>query len=459
MAKAKKQSADAQAGALQSAATSALAAESTSAPLAVPSVPKRKKVNSTAQPQVAPTAADAASDGLGGNFRDQALRLLSGDLTALAPNAEGGGRGATRPTETATGEDDSGEDAGGDGPEASAVGAESDDDNSHLADLGPADGDAPAAGGPADGAPAEGDEGEAAGEGETDEEADDEDLDALAELDDAPLDAHAKAKQWPASFHKRVKKFAKQHRQAVAHEARLSERVAELEQELEQRNGPESGAVGTPRPTSNGGPASLPEQALLKDIDLRERALGQIDAHLSSPEGMAGQPMEVGGQTFTIAQLRAEARKYEREVNQANAQLHQLRQTTETARRQFDAQAVTQHPWLKDQRNAETVAIESAFRNFPMLAQMPRMRLILADHLAYQKQLAAAKATSANGTNGKAHRPSAPAARAPARPAAAPLPAARAETDGRAAVSQVMKTGTHADAKKAVMHLIESRPR
>lgn len=435
------------------------APESTPAPAApaASSVPKRGK--KTAQPS--PGAADAATDGLGGNFRDQALRLLAGDLTALdtsaAANAAGGVAGETD-SDTDEGQ------PGGEALEAPAAGAEPvEGDDSHLADPGPAP--APAEGEGAEEGEGEGedeDEGEpqpnAEGEGEPD-------LDALAELDDAALDAHAKAKGWPASFHKRVKKFAKQHRQAVAHEARLSERVAELEEQLEGRNAAPPGGGNQNGPAANGA-VTLHEQGLLRDIELRKKALAQIDAHLSSPEGMAGRPLEVNGQSFSIAELRSESREFEWEVNQAKMQLQQLRQTNETNRRQFDAQAVTQHPWLKDQRNADTVAIQTALREFPLLAQIPRIRLILADHLAYQKQLAEAQArakATANGnrqpgSNGQT-RPPAPAARAPARPAAAPLPAARAETDGRAAVSQVMKTGTMADAVKALPFLIESRPK
>jgi hypothetical protein len=462
-----------------------VAQENTSAP-ATPKVASTVAVANGAQAHpsrrpVAPQVPDGTR-AAEANVREAALRSLNDDLMALSSGSDGSpaaGRASIAQNDPGTG-------TGGE-LEARAAGTVPDQVSS-LVD--------PSSAGPADGAPAEdaqesegGDEdsqsqiadsqtddphpdplpSDGRGSDPADGNLEGEDLDALTELDEDQLNAHAKAQRWPDSYLKRIKKFTRQQKATLGHVAQLIEERQQMEAELAAARDPASApaGAGTP-PAGSGSAASLREQRLLSDISQREAALDTIEAHLASPEGQAGEPLVRGDKQYPVAMLRATKRQYEREANVAAQHLDELRRANEANRRQFDAQAAQAHPWLKDRSHESTMAIEQALREYPVLSQIPRIRLILADHVAWQGQAAKSRpltqpspvgrgtGDAANGNgNGNAQPARAPAARVPARPAAAPLPPSRAENDGRAAVSQALKTGKFEDGARAVLSLIE----
>jgi hypothetical protein len=293
---------------------------------------------------------------------------------------------------------------------------------------------------------------------EDEEPEEDEDLAALAQMDEEQLESHAADRRWPDSYLKRVKKFTRQLRAAEAESRRLRE-------QLDAEGSPDN-----PKPESrNADLASRPgalssrETRLSADIAQHEDWLDRIEA--VEPGGS----LQVGDQTFGPEQLRKARRKLETNLAALTVELTSSRRERAEQVRAGEAEAISRHPWLKDRSNPDTALIQAAIHQYPVLGEIPNVRALLADALAYRRLREKAKAK--NGTHGtdgthetNGHAESQPgtrnakpgtAARGPARPAAAPLPASRRGPDLNGRLGKVMETGSRKDAESLVMDLVE----
>ncbi len=262
---------------------------------------------------------------------------------------------------------------------------------------------------------------------------DDDDLDGLAALDEEALTMLGKRRQWPESFTRRIGKLTKKMR---ALEAQLdgAQQLREERDALREQQA-ESGQQAAPTIPQA---ASAHEQQLMQRIGAHEHWLDQLEAN---PDGIA-----IEGKEYSAEDIRRAKRKMQTDLATAQFELNQWRAGAAEATRKHEADAVTLHPWLKDKRNDNTVAIENSFRAYPVLKSIPDARSILADALAYRKLLQSspeAKKLLTDAAAFKAATEKKPAAsttqrpvtRQPGRPAAAP-PAARSDQVNLQSVAQ-----------------------
>ncbi len=284
-----------------------------------------------------------------------------------------------------------------------------------------------------------------------------EDLSDLASMDDEQLEEHAENRGWPESYLKRVKKFTRQLRAAESRARKLEE--AAEEQGAADAERPRSDESAIRNSQSAIGAPSARESGLMAQIAQTEEWLDRIEA--VAP----GESLVIGDQTFGPEALRKSRRKLETQLSALTVE----RTTAERQRadlvRQGEAEAVTRHPWLKDRSHADTVAINRAFNEYPVLKGVPFVRALLADGVAFRR-LQAARAKTESGKAGEREsgregaaqqrRPTAPqsAFKGPGRPAAAPMPAQRRGPDTNAGVKKALESGRMEDAVAVIGDLV-----
>lgn len=293
-----------------------------------------------------------------------------------------------------------------------------------------------------------------------------EDLGELAAMDDEELDALGQSRQWPASYLKRVKKFTRAQRSLEAENRRLRE---EAEEGVEGREARDENQSPRLAPHTSHLAPSAREGDLAAQIAQHEEWLDRIEA--VAP----GESLVHGEQTFGPEQLRKARRKLETQLSALTYERSTEQRRRDELVQEGETEAMTRHPWLKDRSNAETVAINRAFNEYPVLKAVPYLRSLIADALTLRKLQAKVKAGKeggeVRGANGNATRTNTttngshlapqtshlrPAARPPGRPAAAPMPARRGP-DTAAGVKKALDSGRMEDAVAVIGELVDIR--
>lgn len=262
-------------------------------------------------------------------------------------------------------------------------------------------------------------------ETEADPNADPE-ADAQAEAEDEPAGDDEDTRKWPKSYLRRVNKLTEKLE-------RMDERLQSLQDEndrLKETPAAESGAAPVHAVTSE-------EARLQTEIERCEATLDFID---DNPQG-AQTP---DGRQWSAEELRKQRRQYERNLREAEDNLRTVKRKRTERAEAIQSMLVERHPFMKDRANPMRARVEEIVRQYPAFRDIPEARMMIADHLVLQQLLNRAAAGKANG-NGNGHgnaergarnaengtaagttrpapAPPRPAARAPGRPGAAPLP-------------------------------------
>ena len=290
-------------------------------------------------------------------------------------------------------------------------------------------------------------------------EPDDEELPTHAQADedgqeDEALEALAAAKGWPKSYLRRIQRERAKARKAAEQLADLQRKV----DDLEASRPPRADAAGASEDADTA-PVTDEETRLTREA---EKLAGALRTLARNRDGMTitenGQPRELSPEEVE------EAREdYRRRLARTDLKLETLREQRQERSRHLEAQVIAQHPWMADKASQDRALVEAVFRQYPALAAVPGMRLILANNLAYgQLRARAAKANggSANGNgNGNGHGQPAPppprtAPRTPARASGAPTPLHGDRAALGAAHKRFNETGDHDAGKELVSALL-----
>jgi hypothetical protein len=236
-----------------------------------------------------------------------------------------------------------------------------------------------------------------------------------ADPDDDSKDEHGKP--WPKSYLRRLAR-EKEKRERI--EDRFESEISTLKAELEELR-----AKPAENQTSHQ-PVTDVEQTLTQKVRAAESIIDFVD---DNPDG-ATTP---DGRSWTREQLRAEKRKAERELREAEANLATSRQERQQMEKAVKAELPRRHPWLNDRQHNATVAFNSLLHKFPVLNTHPLFRAMAADSIGMEMLRQQAAKKSPNGVpavngNGNGHArvaappPPRPVARPAGRPGTVPAP-------------------------------------
>lgn len=267
------------------------------------------------------------------------------------------------------------------------------------------------------------------------------------EPDDDSTDEHGKP--WPKSYLRRLAR-EKEKRERI--EDRLESELSTLKAEMEELRAKPAENQASHQPVTD------VEQTLTQKVKAAESIIDFVD---DNPDG-ATTP---DGRSWTREQLRAEKRKAERELREAEVNLAASRQERQELDAAIKAELPRRHPWITDRQHNATVAMNALLRKYPVLNSHPLFRAMVADSIGMEmlRQRAAKKSPdgvpAVNG-NGTAHArvaappPPRPVVRSPGRPGTVPAPV----NGKRAAYSELEKrayeTGDSEATKALLQHVL-----
>lgn len=268
------------------------------------------------------------------------------------------------------------------------------------------------------------------------------------EPDDDSTDEHGKP--WPKSYLRRLAR-EKDKRERI--EDRLESELSTLKAEMEELRAKPAAENQTSHQ-----PVTDVEQTLTQKVKAAESIIDFVE---DNPDG-ATTP---DGRSWTREQLRAEKRKAERDLREAEANLASSRQERQELDAAIKAELPRRHPWITDRQHNATVALNGLLKKFPVLNTHPLFRAMAADSIGMEmlRQQAAKKSTNGvppvNG-NGASHArvaappPPRPVARPAGRPGTVPAPVNGKRAAFASAEQSFLETGDHESGKALISSLI-----